>query len=143
MVTVTVKGYAALGSWAGPQERIAEVERLVAGEAMQHIGNLTFGESVNEIPDNYTKLGQATITIELETTSEKVIGEQVASLKEREQKIYAAAEIEAKRIREQIQNLLALEYRPYKQEYQQAPELVEVLPQADTGLSDPDDDIPF
>lgn len=63
------------------------------------------------IDDGYTIVGEATITMTLHD-KDKLIDAKVDSLKAQLQKTQADAEVACNRIREQINSLLALEYKP-------------------------------
>lgn len=116
---------AALGSWVNPREQVDLVCAYTAGEVID-ANRLSFGNYEDRLPSGYVLVGKAQIKLELQASEDQVRQAAIDELRKRKSAVYADAEMEANRIQEQIQSLLAIEHKP-----------------ASARPQNPDDDIPF
>lgn len=87
------------------------IEELYQGEPANVVGALKFYLNESATPDSWVLAGTAEITLTL-NDADNMITHKVASLRAALQKTQADAEVRCNVLREQINNLLALEYKP-------------------------------
>lgn len=143
---------AVLGSWVNPREQIDLVCAYAADEVID-ANRLTFGNYVEDkLPSGYVLVGKAQIKLELQASEDQVRQAAIDELRRRKSAVYADAEMEAKKIQEQIQSLLAIEHKPLQGSRAEAVVVDDhyVAEKADCKAAehfappqDPDDDISF
>lgn len=87
------------------------IEQLYQGKPEQVIGALKFFYDPSATPNSWVLAGTAEITLTLNDPDD-LITHKVGALKAELRKTQANAEVRCNVLREQINNLLALEYKP-------------------------------
>ena len=103
MRTVTAKTLVLMGEYCS-----LTTEDFATADGEKLVNSLTF---YDKPLGSYTVVGEAEITLKLHD-KEQLVDAKVDSLKAQLQKTQADAEVACNRIREQIQSLLAISYKP-------------------------------
>ncbi len=89
----------------------AEAQRTGDSAAIVNSMHFSPNESMGKGKDAWTRVGSATVTVELED-KDKLVGNAVKALRAQQKAVRAEAEVQATSIERQIQQLMAITYEP-------------------------------